>query len=114
MNKRWLCVLFSLLLVITMTACNTQSESVAPEESSMSESSISALLESEDSSQLSSSRQENSFAETQLPSPVISYDSKQQKYYEREANKLYYNLVFGLELPLIRGMAPNKFPQINW
>ncbi len=94
MSKKWLNIFCCLLLILTLTACNTQAAS--SEENNTSESSISALLESEDSSQLSSSRQENSFAETQLPSPVISYDSKQQKYYEREANKLYYNLVHPL------------------
>ncbi len=45
MNKRWSCILFSLLLIITVTACNTQA---APsEENSTIESNISASSESE-------------------------------------------------------------------
>lgn len=51
MNKRWLCILFSLLLVIIMTACNAQSESVASEENSTIESSISASSKPENALQ---------------------------------------------------------------
>ena len=40
MGKRWFGVFCSLLLTITMTACNAQSEPVAPEENSTNESNI--------------------------------------------------------------------------
>lgn len=41
MGKKWFSLFCVLLLIIMATACNTQSESAAPEENSISESSIS-------------------------------------------------------------------------
>ena len=73
MSKRWFGLFCSLLLAITMTACNTQSESASWEESNTSEHSVSASSEIEDFSEPSSSQRETSSSSSEPDQARLDY-----------------------------------------
>lgn len=79
MNKKWLCILFSLLLIIGVTACNAQSESTSPSKSNIwqppeFESRVISIPDPEESSNNEAYDQIISDISSEFPMPDIKYE----------------------------------------